>query len=151
MNIFPKIAIVHCSMFNCHLADQRVSYCYPFCMETKLPNTVSLEFVEALYADYLRDPEAVPPDWRQYFQGLSEGNGFSKGQSLTPTFKSGSIFNPPAAAGNGTAVEEATGAILQERVHQLIRNYRVRGHMAAQPDPLGLPRAMPPGLDLEFY
>ena len=119
--------------------------------ETKILNSVNLEFIEALYADYLRDPESVPPDWRQYFQGLSEGNGFSKGQSLTPTFKSGSIFNPPAAAGNGAAVEEATGAILQERVHQLIRNYRVRGHMAAQLDPLGIPRAAPPELDLEFY
>src|SRR3989442_13555165 len=150
MNIFPKIAIVHCSMFNCHLADQRVSYCYPFCMETKLPNTVSLEFVEALYADYLRDPESVSPDWRQYFQSLSEGNGFSKGQSLTPAFEPRSIFNPPVS-GNGAAVEEATGAILQERVDQLIRNYRVRGHMAAQLDPLGIPRAAPPELDLEFY
>src|SRR2546425_1901366 len=119
--------------------------------ETKILNSVNLEFIEALYADYLRDPESVPPDWRQYFQGLSEGNGFSKGQSLTPTFKSGSIFNPPAAAGNGAAVEEATGAILQERVHQLIRNYRVRGHMAAQLDPLGILRATPPELDLDYY
>ena len=119
-------------------------------METKLPNSVSLEFVEALYADYLRDPESVPPDWRQYFQSLSEGNGFSKGQSLTPAFKPWSIFNPPVS-GNGAAVEEATGAILQERVDQLIRNYRVRGHMAAQLDPLGIPRATPPELDVEFY
>src|SRR5438132_106398 len=119
-------------------------------METKLPNSVSLEFVEALYADYLRDPESVSPDWRQYFQSLSEGNGFSKGQSLTPAFKPWSIFDPPVSR-NGTAVEEATGAILQERVDQLIRNYRVRGHMAAQLDPLGIPRATPPELDLEFY
>ena len=119
-------------------------------METKLPNSVSLEFVEALYADYLRDPESVSPDWRQYFQSLSEGNGFSKGQSLTPAFKPWSIFDPPVSR-NGTAVEEATGAILQERVDQLIRNYRVRGHMAAQLDPLRIPRATPPELDLEFY
>src|SRR5260370_14637504 len=125
---------------------------YPFLMgETKVPNSVSLEFIEALYADYLRDPESVPPDWRRYFQGFSEGNGFSKGQSLTPTFRPRSIFNPPAAAGSGAAAEEATGAILQERVDQLIRNYRVRGHMAAQLDPLGIPRAAPPELDLEFY
>src|SRR5438093_5914812 len=119
-------------------------------METKLPSSVSLEFVEALYEDYLRDPDSVSPDWRQYFQSLSEGNGFSKGQRLAPAFKPWSIFNPPAR-GNGAAVEEATGAILQERVDQLIRNYRVRGHMAAQLDPLGIPRATPPELDVEFY
>jgi 2-oxoglutarate dehydrogenase E1 component len=117
--------------------------------ETKLPNSVSLEFIEALYADYLRDPESVTSDWRQYFQ--SEGNGFSKTQSLTPTFKPWSIFNPPGAGGNGAAAEEAKVAVLQERVDQLIRNYRVRGHMAAQLDPLGMPRATPPELDLDYY
>jgi len=31
-------------------------------METQLPNSVSLAFVEALYVDYLRDPESVPSD-----------------------------------------------------------------------------------------
>ena len=113
-------------------------------METKLPNIVSLAFVEALYVDYLRDPESVSPDWRQYFQSLSEGNGFSKGQSLTPAFRPWSIFNNPPPGGNGRAVEDATGAILQERVDQLIRNYRVRGHMAADLDPLGIPRTAPP-------
>ena len=119
--------------------------------ETKLPNSVSLEFIEALYADYLRDPESVSPDWRQYFQGLSEGNGFSKTQSLTPTFKPWSIFNPPGTSGNGAVAEEAKVAVLQERLDQLIRNYRVRGHMAAQLDPLGMPRATPPELDLDYY
>src|SRR6202008_3489543 len=72
--------------------------------------------------------------------------------SLTPTFKSWSIFNPPGPGGNGAAAaEEVKVAVLQERVDQLIRNYRVRGHMAAQLDPLGIPRAVPPELGLEFY
>src|SRR5438128_1480311 len=62
--------------------------------EAKLPSSVSLPFLEALYQDYLRDPESVSPDWRRYFQGLSEGNGFSKNQTLFPTFKASSLFNP---------------------------------------------------------
>jgi 2-oxoglutarate dehydrogenase E1 component len=119
--------------------------------EAKLPSSVSLPFVEALYQDYLRDPESVSPDWRRYFQGLSEGNGFSKGQGFAPSFKPSSLFNPPGAGGSGAAAEEATSAVLQERVDQLIRNYRVRGHMAAQLDPLDRPRPAPPELDPEFY
>jgi 2-oxoglutarate dehydrogenase E1 component len=119
--------------------------------ESNLPNSVSLEFVEALYADFLRDPESVPADWRSYFQSFSDGNGFSKGQALSPAFKPYSVFNPPAVSGNGAAAEEATTALLQERVDQLIRNYRVRGHMAAQIDPLEIPRVPPPELDLDFY
>src|SRR5499426_2856522 len=116
-----------------------------------LPNSVSLEFVEALYADFLRDPKSVTEDWRAYFQHLSEGNGSTKAEGLTPSFKSWSIFNPPATTGNGAVAEEATTAVLQERIDQLIRNYRVRGHMTAQLDPLGMPRAKPPELDLDFY
>src|SRR5207249_11330956 len=119
--------------------------------ETKLPNSVSLEFVEALYAEFLRDPESVPPDWRNYFQSFGDGNRIPATQNLTPSFKAWSIFNPPAATGNGVVAEEATTAVLQERIDQLIRNYRVRGHMAAQIDPLGIPRATPPELALEYY
>jgi 2-oxoglutarate dehydrogenase E1 component len=118
--------------------------------ELKLPNSVSLEFVEALYSDFLHNPDSVSQDWRSYFQGLSEGNGSSKTQTA-PAFKSWSIFNPPSVGGNGAVAEEATTALLQERVDQLIRNYRVRGHMAAQLDPLGIPRTMPPELHTEFY
>jgi len=119
--------------------------------EQDLPNSVSLEFVEALYEDFLRNPESVPKDWRDYFRSLSDGNGSSKVSTLTPSFRPSSIFNPPARSGNGAITEEATTAVLQERIDQLIRNYRVRGHMSAQLDPLGIPRAKPPELDLEFY
>jgi 2-oxoglutarate dehydrogenase E1 component len=119
--------------------------------ETQLPNSAGLEFVEELYAQYRRDPQSVPPDWREYFQGLSDGGGISGGQSLEPAFKPWSIFNPPSAHGNGAVTEEDKTAVLQERVDQLIRNYRVRGHMAAQLDPLGMPRTTPPELDTGFY
>lgn len=120
--------------------------------EAKLPNSVSLDFVEGLYADYLKDPQSVPQDWREYFQSLSEGNGHSGSQALRPSFQPWSIFDPPATHGNGTtAAEDATTAVLQERVDQLIRNYRVRGHMAAQLDPLGMPRTTPPELDTDYY
>src|SRR5262245_60644410 len=119
--------------------------------EAKLPNSVSLEFVEALYSQFLKDPQSVPQDWRNYFESFADGNG-SSSQSpiLRPSLNSWSIFNPPST-GNGAIAEETATAVLQERIDQLIRNYRVRGHMAAQLDPLGIPRATPPELDLEFY
>ena len=41
--------------------------------------------------------------------------------------------------------------LLQDRVDQLIRNYRVRGHMVAAIDPLGLPRPPQPELDPGSY
>jgi 2-oxoglutarate dehydrogenase E1 component len=49
------------------------------------------------------------------------------------------------------ALEEARIVALQDRVDQLIRNYRVRGHIIAQLDPLGRPGPRPPELDPEYY
>src|SRR5262245_40116604 len=115
-----------------------------------MPGTLSLSFVEGLFQDYLRDPNSVSPDWRKYFQAISDGNGSSRLQKFAPTVASWSVFNPPSHA-NGANVEERSDAVLQERVDQLIRNYRVRGHVVARVDPLDIPRAKAPELDPEFW
>ncbi len=55
---------------------------------------------------------------------------------------------PPVAT--GTAGEERV-AFLQDRVDQLVRAFRVRGHLMAEIDPLGRPRPGLPELDPQFY
>jgi 2-oxoglutarate dehydrogenase E1 component len=115
----------------------------------RLPGSQSLSFIEALYQKYLTDPNTVPADWRTYFQSFPDGNGTSRRPTAAPSFASWSIFNPPGS-GNGSA-SASRDAILQERVYQLIRNYRVRGHIIARVDPLELPRANPPELDPQFW
>ena len=55
---------------------------------------------------------------------------------------------PPVAS--GTRGEERV-AFLQDRVDQLVRAYRVRGHLMAEIDPLGRPRPGLPELDPRFY
>jgi 2-oxoglutarate dehydrogenase E1 component len=116
----------------------------------KLLGSLNLPFVETLYESFVRDPNSVSEDWKSYFQGLSDGNGASRRASSAPTFKPSSIFNP-ASNGTGSATKDLTDSILQERVDQLIRNYRVRGHIVARVDPLDVPRAQPPELDPEFW
>src|SRR6476646_8975698 len=117
--------------------------------DPRLPSSQSLPFMEAVYEQYLRDPNSVSTDWKNYFQGLSDGNGSGSKARLSPAFEPRSIFNP-SGNGNGTGAD-TTDAILQERVDQLIRNYRVRGHIVARVDPLDVPRAKPPELDPEFW
>ncbi len=34
------------------------------------PNSLSLGFIEELYAAYQQDPASVSADWRRYFKGL---------------------------------------------------------------------------------
>ena len=122
--------------------------------ETELsPNSLSLGFVEALYADYLSDPSSVSADWRRYFKQLSNGSHSGAIPRTGPSFRPSSLFNPPGrrARESDESPREFEMALLQDRVDQLVRAYRVRGHMIAAIDPLGLPRASQPELDPEYY
>ena len=56
------------------------------------PNILSLPFGEALYAQYLRDPSAVPQEWRSWFEGLAEPNGFASDPRLEPSFPRRGLF-----------------------------------------------------------
>jgi 2-oxoglutarate dehydrogenase E1 component len=128
-------------------------------------DTLSLPFVEQLYADFLRDPASVPNAWRDYFRTLAADSAFSREPRLGPSFKPSTVFggrpqvNGKANGhvnGNGNGAALASSgvpevAVRQDQVDALIRAYRVRGHMMARIDPLGLPRPSWPELDPEFY
>ena len=118
-----------------------------------LPNSLSLGFVESLYADYIRDPSSVSADWRRYFQELSGGVKPHTQPRSGPSFRPASVFNPPSKAdGNGMPNHrDLEVAVLQDRVDQLVRAFRVRGHMIAHIDPLGMGRPRQPELDPEYY
>ncbi len=117
-------------------------------------NSQSLGFAEQMFAKYAADPQSVSPDWRDYFAALS--NGVSR--SDTPTAHRPEVAKPAtptAAPPNGRDGQpmpaELEAAAKQERIDQLIRNYRVRGHICADVDPLDRPRLHPPELDPSFY
>ena len=100
------------------------------------PNALSLPFVEERYAQYLADPASVGEDWRGYFDGL---DGASP-TTLGPSFRPRSVFGATPAVGNGASVASgehgvSDAELRQDRVDQLIRAYRVRGHLIAQHRP----------------
>ena len=105
--------------------------------------------MEALYEDYMQDPQTVSTGWRSYFDSFQHN-----GDAGVHTFSSGPSFRPRSiynATGNGAAPVDLAAADLQDRVDQLVRLYRVRGHMVAQLDPLGRPRPHFEELDPEYY
>ena len=100
---------------------------------------------------------------------IVQGNGHTASRLVTPdgiatgqtvALANGEVCLPIAPAGeqkplplpiaSGTAGEERV-AFLQDRVDQLVRAYRVRGHLMAEIDPLGRPRPGLPELDPQFY
>ncbi|MCA9057325.1 MAG: 2-oxoglutarate dehydrogenase E1 component, partial [Planctomycetaceae bacterium] len=107
----------------------------------------SIEFAEAQYTAYLYDRNAVSPDWREYFDELQAGHDIPEPESLSAPFPLRSLFHASAPHHSSTSDTSA----LQERLDQLIRNYRVRGHIVAAIDPLHGVRPRPAELDPAFY
>src|SRR5579872_1297666 len=115
------------------------------------PSSWNLPFVEEMYAAYVCDPQSLDPRWRRYFQELHNGEALSPPR-LGPSFEPPRLFQPrgPAPAASQEQ-DEVSVARLPNRVNQLVRHYRVRGHTIAAVDPLGLPRPVPPELELDFF
>ncbi|TXG82282.1 MAG: 2-oxoglutarate dehydrogenase E1 component [Sphingomonadales bacterium] len=125
---------------------------------------VSASFVEQLYGSYKSDPASVEPSWQRYFQGLEQtaaavksGPSWARSNwplpmtdtltagldplqmQIDPKPAKGDKPAPTAAPAAGVSAEDVRRAADDSlRAMLLIRLYRVRGHLEAQLDPLGL-------------
>jgi 2-oxoglutarate dehydrogenase E1 component len=128
-------------------------------------------FIAELYARWLEDPSAVDESWRQFFAELRDepvaveaelegpswaprkdrilGNGHQNGH----TNGRGTVVELRRDIADSPAIEEIRRATLDSiRALMLIRSYRVRGHLEAKLDPLGLEkREHHPELDPATY
>ena len=84
----------------------------------------NLPYVEELYRLWLSNPAAVPPDWREYFEGLNRGAG-----AAAPT----PATSAPVQA---TSMAAALHVYKQSRVNELIWAYRDIGYLQADLNPL---------------
>lgn len=103
-------------------------------------NVSNQEFLDDLFHRYLHHPESVPAEWQEYFRNFIAGR---PGEATT-------LVGAARSIGNGATSKMAI-ANLQDRVDQLIRGYRVRGHLEARIDPLGIPRRQNTELDPYSY
>ena len=122
-------------------------------------------FIAELYTRFLEDPQAVDESWRQFFSQmdddlsavLAESHGPSWGNPAPRIITNGAVA--PAKMdieelphGTSPWAEGPQGTIDSIRALNLIRAYRVRGHLDADLDPLGLEKRGPyPELDSRSY
>ncbi len=112
-------------------------------------------YLEALYESWLRDPDSVAENWREYFSGLPQVNGQDHGDIMHSELRS--EFSRLTGRLRGHRIARLTGARLEQerkqvRVLQLINAYRFLGHQHAHIDPLR--RTEPeriPELDLDYH
>ena len=102
-------------------------------------------YVEELYELYLHDPNAVPEEWRTYFQKLPSGGSASADVSHS-TIRDHFVLLARTSAVLSLSPQVLSAASMKKQIEvlRLIEAYRVRGHQAAQLDPLGLQQRAAP-------
>ena len=115
-------------------------------------------YVEDLYESYLKDPNAVPEQWRDYFDRLPLVDSSMSQLNDIPHSSVRDRFariSKMRVRTEGTVAHDSQATEherKQVRVVQLISAYRQRGHQKARLDPLGLAqRERVPDLELNFH
>lgn len=104
------------------------------------PQNENAEYVEALYQQYLSDPDSLDVEWRYFFKGFEFGFLRSGGE----TSEAEVVHAPPG--------EERRRRVHTDRgVHALVQAYRQLGHFVAKLDPLGHNRDSLPLLELSEF
>jgi 2-oxoglutarate dehydrogenase E1 component len=102
----------------------------------------NLAYVEQLFETYLTDPNAVPEEWRSYFDKLPSVDGYQGRDvvhsSIREQFEHISRNQRFLATGGVPASATSDADRKQIRVLQLINAFRFRGHQEAKLDPLGV-------------
>ena len=140
------------------------------------------EYLEQLYAQYANDPNAVDAAWAEFFRQMGDAELDVKAEAAGPSWARGDwppapnddltaaltgewpapvetkaagkkIADKAAKAGVEVSDEQIQRAVLDSvRALMLIRAYRIRGHLAADLDPLGMRADTPhPELDPKTY
>ncbi len=137
------------------------------------------EYIEQLYARYANDPNAVDEAWQAFFRELGDSDQDAKreaagpswaradwppmpsdeltaaldGQWAEPAKQAEKIKAKAAETGHAVSDDQVKRAVLDSiRALMIIRAYRIRGHLVADLDPLGMRDQTPhPELDPKSY
>ena len=109
-------------------------------------------FIEDLYLKYLNNPDSIPRSWVEFFDGLGEDQKIIEKEILGPSWAPRKknnlktnfiekVSDKKELPANGNLVSQENNE--KEKVQSvkaiaLIRAYRIRGHLIANLDPLGM-------------
>ena len=109
-------------------------------------------YVEALYEQFLADPQSIDARWRDYFSKLRDGSATEQIHSTVQSGIAQRATRPRMLAGAPAAVLTSDAAAKQGAVSRLVQIYANRGHLVAKLDPLGMQvRPRPRVLELAYF
>ena len=107
----------------------------------------SMAYIDALYEDFLIDPDSVPADWRSEFESLVNGSARNDDVSHRD-IREHFLTNADKPRTQVITSEDSK----QYQVANLINAYRALGHHAAKLDPLEMAERMDvPALKLSYH
>ncbi|HTR30330.1 MAG TPA: hypothetical protein VMH27_13740, partial [Puia sp.] len=112
-------------------------------------------YIEGLYQDFVKNPDAVDPDFRHFFEGfdfavtqgkLAAANGSPKanGTSANGTFS-------PAAPTSTLTTADGVDWKKELGAYRMILGYRNKGHLIAKTNPIRPRKDRGANLDLAFF
>ena len=120
----------------------------------------NFSFIEEFYADYLTNPNSLPEGWKQFFDGLEDKQDIISKNINGPSWAPKKKNRPNKELKSNLKIQEniADPILIEQatkdsvRAIMLIRAYRIRGHLIANLDPLGMQkREEHPELKPETY
>ncbi|MEI7891667.1 MAG: 2-oxoglutarate dehydrogenase E1 component [Myxococcales bacterium] len=114
---------------------------------------INAGYVEDLHSRFLHSPGSVEPAWRSFFERLAPSPSAVPAFSAAPAPVASPHAAPEPHANAAVDRSESllAAAAMQGRVYQLLNAYRVRGHLFADVDPLGVPPEAASELDLANF
>ena len=125
--------------------------------ELSFLNGANSAFIEDLLARFQKDPNSVDPSWARYFSAIGDSlagptgpswqrpdwpivkNGLEDDEKPAPAKDKAKAKPEAAAPAAGPSAADVRSATLDSvRALMMIRAYRIRGHLIANLDPLGL-------------
>src|SRR5271170_7951848 len=102
-------------------------------------------YIEGLYQDFMKNPDAVDPEFRRFFEGFD----FAVTQGKMGTLNG-------SASGNGTLTKTYTtsdGVDWKKELgaYRMILGYRNKGHLIAKTNPIRPRKDRGANLDLAFF